>query len=324
MNVLVTGATGFVGGHLVDRLLERGDCVTALVRTPARASNLASRGVRLVPGDLHAHDALAAATQGQDVIYHVAAALGASTEAALMAANRDGTVNLLQSRRDPSAQPRIVLVSSMAAGGPSRRGVPKSDTSDDRPVTMYGRSKLAAEHAVAASGLPWTIIRPPVVYGPRDREGFLPLFRAAKLGIAPMFGDGSMEISLVHVGDLVRAIELAGTVAATVDGVYYVNHPEVVTGKQLIAAIARTMQRRAVPVPIPRWMARVILGMTGMWAEVFRQKSILHPDKIHEFYQEGWAADPSAFIATTGWKPEWDLEHGLADTAAWYRVNRWL
>lgn len=324
MKVLVTGATGFVGGHLVDRLLARGDTVTALVRSPARKAALAERGVRVVTGDLADTAALADAAREAQVVYHAAAMLGAPMEAALMAANRDGTINVVQACANLPAPPRVVLISSMAAGGPARRGVPKVANADDQPVTMYGRSKLAAEQALAASALPWCVLRPPVVYGPRDREGFLPLFKSVRFGIAPMFGDGSMEVSLIHVSDLVDAIVLAGTASSVETRTFYVNHPQIVTGADIVRAIARTMQRAVVPVPIPRWVARAALGVTGMWAEAFRQKSILHPDKLHEFYQEAWTADPSPFIAATGWQPALDLEHGLADTAAWYRKAGWV
>jgi dihydroflavonol-4-reductase len=324
MKVLVTGATGFVGGHLVDRLLARGDTVTALVRSPQRAAPLAERGARLVTGDLADTRALADAVGDQQVVHHVAAMLGAPTEAALMAANRDGTVNLVRACASVAARPRVVLVSSMAAGGPARRGVPKVADGDDHPVTMYGRSKLAAEHALAASALPWCVLRPPVVYGPRDREGFLRLFKLVKFGIAPMFGDGSMEVSLIHVSDLVDAMVLAGTTAGVEGRVFYVNHPEIVTGAGIVRAIARTVHRSPVPLPIPRWAARVALRATGMWAAMSGQKSILHPDKLHEFYQAAWTADASPFIATTGWRPAWDLERGLADTAAWYAKAGWI
>lgn len=324
MKVLVTGATGFVGGHLVDRLLAQGDTVTALVRSPLRAAALAERGVRLVAGDLSDTGALADAVRDQQVVHHVAAMLGAPTEAALMATNRDGTINLVRACASLAARPRVVLVSSMAAGGPARRGVPRVASDDDTPVTMYGRSKLAAERALAASSLPWCVLRPPVVYGPRDREGFLPLFKAVNFGVAPMFGDGSMEVSLIHVTDLVNAMVLAGTTAGVEGRVFYINHPEIITGVAIVRAVARTLHRSPLSLPIPRWAARVALRVTGTWAAVSGQKSILHPDKLHEFYQAAWTADPSPFIATTGWRPTWDLERGLADTAAWYTQAGWI
>jgi dihydroflavonol-4-reductase len=324
MKVLVTGATGFVGGHLVDRLLERGDTVTAFVRSPARAAPLAARGARLVPGDLADGAALAAAVADQDVIYHLAAILGAKHEAAMMAVNRDGALTLARAAAAQPVPPRFVLISSMAAGGPARRGYPRRADGHDHPVTMYGRSKLAAERALPALPLPWTVLRPPVVYGPRDREALLPLFKAVSFGLAPMFGDGSMELSLVHVADLADAIVAAGTAADVVGDVYYVNHPQVITAADLMRAIAHEMRRSVLPLPIPHWATRVALAATGAWADITGQPSLLHPDKIHEFFQEAWTADPAPFIAATGWQPRFDCALGLADTAAWYRAERWI
>ncbi len=324
MNVAVTGATGFVGGHLVDRLLERGDHVTALVRSPARATSLVERGVRLVEGDLAATAAIAETVRGQDVVYHVAGLLGAPSETALMAVNRDGTLHVAQACAASSPPPRLVLVSSMAAGGPAQPGRPKVTSGEDHPVTMYGRSKLAAERVLSSISVPWTVIRPPVVYGPGDREGFLPLFKAVSWGIAPTFGDGSMEISLIHVDDLARAIIAAGTAADVVGKVFYVNHPEITTGADLLRTIARYMKRSVLPLPIPEWAARVALTVTGAWADVFDQSSILYPDKVHEFYQPAWTADPSPFMRATGWQPQWDLASGIADAGAWYREKGWI
>ena len=324
MNVLVTGATGFVGGHLVDRLLERGDTVTALVRSSAGAMPLAERGVRLVVGDLAATKAIAEAVRGQQVVYHVAGLLGAASEADLMAANRDGTRRVAEACAAEEVPPRLVLISSMAAGGPARRGTPKVADGDDHPVTMYGRSKLAGERELAALSVPWTVVRPPVVYGPRDREGLLPLFMAARWGLAPMFGDGSMEISLIHVADLADAIVAAGSAADVVGEVFYVNHPEITTGADLMRGIALQMQRSVLRLPIPKWAARIALTITGTWAEVRHRRTILHPDKVHEFYQAAWTADPSPFMRATGWQPTWNLERGIADTGAWYRAERWI
>lgn len=324
MKVMVTGATGFVGGHLVDRLLERGDVVTALVRSRERAAPLAKRGVQLAIGDLANTNAIARAVHGQDVVYHLAAMLGARNEAELIAANRDGTENVARACTGETSPPQLVLLSTMAAGGPARRGVPKLADGDDNPVTMYGRSKLAAERVLPSLALPWTALRAPVVYGPRDREAMLPMFKAVRLGLAPMFGDGTMELSLIHVADLADAIVEAGTSPDVAGEVFNVCHPEITTAAGVLRAVAREMNRSPFPLPIPKWAARVAMTMTGTWADLNNRHSILRPDKLHEFYQEAWTGDPSPFIAATGWHPQWDLEHGLADTAAWYRAERWI
>lgn len=324
MKALVTGATGFVGGHLVDQLLERGDTVTALVRTPARAADAAARGVTLVQGDLGDLDALAKATDGQEVIYHVAALTGAVNEAEFLAANRDGTRDLARAAVEAGGTARFVLVSSMAAGGPARRGVPKRASDPNAPVTMYGRSKLASEAALAAEPLTWTILRPPTIYGPRDRDNLLTVFKAARLGIAPVFGTGAMELSLVYVTDLVDAMIRAATSDATRHQLFYVNHPEVITSADLVRGIGREMGREVSLFPIPEWMARVALNATGAWAAALSRKTILRADKANEFYQEAWTGDASDFVAATGWTPHWDFATGIASTAAWYRTAKWL
>ncbi|HVX88609.1 MAG TPA: NAD(P)-dependent oxidoreductase, partial [Gemmatimonadales bacterium] len=218
MRFFLTGATGFVGGHVVDQLLAAGHEVTALVRSPARAQGMADRGVRLVPGDLHDRAALAAGAADAEVVLHVAALTGAVNEAEFLAANREGTANVLAACVQAATRPRLVSVSSMAAGGPARRGVPKRDAADDRPVTMYGRSKLAGELVLRGSQHPWVILRPPTVYGPRDRDNLLTVFKAARTGFAPVFGDGSMELSAIYVEDLAAATVLAGTAEGVVAG----------------------------------------------------------------------------------------------------------
>jgi nucleoside-diphosphate-sugar epimerase len=188
MRALVTGATGFVGSHLVEALQNDSVEVTALARSAAKAADLAQFGVRVVNGDLHDNAGLERAVRDQDVVYHVAGVVAARDEAEFLRSNRDGTRNVVTAA-ERQGRPRFVLVSSLAAAGPAPRGAPLSGTEAPHPVTAYGRSKLAAEQIVRSSSLPWSIVRPPIVYGPRDRE-VLKVFRLARLGLAPVFGDG--------------------------------------------------------------------------------------------------------------------------------------
>ena len=321
MRALVTGATGFVGSHLVEALLRNGVEVTALARSPAKAAELAARGVRIVRGHLHDSPTLAQATWDQDLIYHVAGTVAARNEAEFLRANRDGTRNIVAAA-EAAGSPRFVLVSSLAAGGPSPRGLPLDGSEAPRPVTAYGRSKLAGEQVVGASRLPWVIVRPPVVYGPRDRE-VLKLFRVVRLGIAPVFGDGAQELSAVHAADLGTALVAAGQAPKT-GRTYHACHPEVFTSTELTRAVAQAMGRPVSTLRIPPLLGRALLTMTGTVARIAGQTTILTSDKANEFFQPAWTGDPGPLMRECGWNPVYDLRLGLADTYQWYRKAGWL
>ena len=323
MNALVTGATGFVGGHVVNALLARGATVAALVRSPAKAHGLEQAGVRLFRGDLHDHEALRGACEGQDVIFHVAGAIAAPTEAAYLHANRDGTANLVRAA-EAAGRLRLVLVSSGAAAGPSLPGHPRSADQPAAPVTAYGRSKLAGEEVVRASNLPWVILRPPTVYGPGDRDNLIKLFRLVRHGVAPVFGDGSQELSVVYAPDLAEAVVLAGSDPELSGKTYFVNHAEVVTSGDLVRAIARVMNRRVRVIGLPAAVVRPILHVTGAIARLMGRTTILNADKANEFLQPAWTADPSPFMRDAGWLPAFDLASGLTETYRWYRDAGWL
>ncbi len=322
MRALVTGATGFVGSHLAETLRRGGNEVTVLARSAAKAESLRAQGMQVVMGDLHDAGALMRATEGQDVVFHVAGVVAARNEAEFLRANRDGTANVLEASTR-AGRPRLILVSSMAAAGPSSPGKPLVGSEPPRPVTAYGRSKLAAEQVVTASALPWTIMRPPTVYGPRDQE-VLKVFRIARWGVAPVFGDGSQELSAVHGADLAEALVAAGTSDATIGRTYYPCHPEVVTSAELVRAVAGAMGRRVAIVGVPKPVGRALLALTETGAHLTGHATILTTDKAHEFFQAAWTGDPAPLSRDTGWRAAHDLTSGLADTYRWYRSAGWL
>lgn len=322
MRALVTGGTGFVGRHLVDTLLRRGDTVTVLVRTAAKARGLAERGVAIAAGALDDPAALRGAAANQDVIYHLAGLVAARSEAEFLAVNRDGTRDLLAAAQQ-SGRPRIVYVSSLAAAGPSARGSTRHGNEPSTPLTAYGRSKLAGEEIVRSGALPWTIVRPPAVYGPHDTE-MLTVFRATRLGMVPVFGDGAQELSLVYGPDLADALAAAGGSEATLGGTFYASHREVVTSRQLVQAVARAMGRSARVIPLPRWLADGALTLTGAAARLTGKATILTRDKAREFFAEAWTCDPARLEAATGWHAAHDLAAGTRATAEWYRSAGWL
>jgi nucleoside-diphosphate-sugar epimerase len=322
MKALVTGATGFVGSHLAEALRRRGDEVTALVRSPGKAEALHRLGVRTVAGHLEDAAALARAVEGQDVVFHVAGLVAARNEGEFMRGNRDGTTTLVAAA-STAGTPRFVLVSSMAAAGPATPGTPLTGTEPARPVTAYGRSKLAAEAAVTASSLPWVILRPPTVYGPRDRE-VLKVFRMARLGIAPVFGDGGQQLSAVHGADLADALIAAATATATAGRIYFACHPEIFTSAAFVTAVGAAMDRRVALVPVPAPVGRALLAVTEASARLAGRTTILTRDKANEFFQAAWIGDPAPLTRDSGWRARYDLAAGLADTYRWYRDAGWL
>jgi nucleoside-diphosphate-sugar epimerase len=322
----VTGATGFVGSHLVDALRARGAEVSCLVRSldKAKAAGL-GEGSRLVAGSLHDASALRSLAAGADVLFHVAGALTATAgdNGQFARVNREGTERLVEAARAEQV-PRLVYVSSLAASGPSRRGAPLSDAGAGQPVTAYGRSKLAGEEVVRASGIPFTIVRPPSVYGPRDRNQFLPAFRLARSGWAPVLGDGLQELSLIHVRDLADALLAVADRREAEGKTYHAAHPEVVTQRQLFAAVGRAVGRKVRVVALPRPVVWAVLYGVGAVADFVGSATVLRPTKAAEFFAPAWTCSSEALVKDVGWKARLPLEEGLAETAHWYREAGWL
>jgi len=322
MKALVTGATGFVGSHLAEALRQRGDEVTALARSPGKAKPLTALGVSVVTGDLYDVAALDRAVAGQDVVYHVAGVVAARNEAEFLRANGTGTANVVTAMQRAGV-PRLLFVSSLAAAGPAERGAPLSSDALPRPVTAYGRSKLAAEQTVRGSGLSWSIVRPPIVYGPRDRE-VLKVFRLARLRIAPVFGDGAQELVAVHAEDLAGALIAVASNPAAIGRTYTACHPEVFTSAEFALAVAAAMGHSVTTLRIPHTVGRALLSVTETAAKLTRQSTILTSDKANEFFQPAWTGDPAPLTRDTGWRAGYDLKRGLAHTYRWYREAGWL
>ncbi|HEV8265924.1 MAG TPA: NAD(P)-dependent oxidoreductase [Gemmatimonadales bacterium] len=322
MNVFVTGGTGFVGAHLVQALQARGDRVTCLVRRPELAERLGWRDVRLVRGDLDNPEALRQGCAGAELVFHVAGKIVARDALEFMATNRDGTANVLEAAQEHGVQ-RFLLVSSLAAAGPTVPGQPIDETRPPAPVTDYGRSKLAAEVLVRAMPFPWTIVRPPVVYGEWDR-GTLKIFQLARRRVAPVFGNGSQELSVIHADDLARALIAAATTAAAAGRLYFAAHPTPTTSRDLLLACARTLGDTPRIVPVPAVVARGVLWAVGSLAHLAGRATFLSADKANEYLAPAWTCRADALTRDTGWRAGIDLDTGLRRTAAWYREVGWL
>jgi nucleoside-diphosphate-sugar epimerase len=318
----LTGGTGFVGGHLAEALVARGASVRALVRTPARAGRLRELGCRLVEGGLEDEAAIGRLVGGADVVFHVAGLVAARSPADFLRANRDGAARVAAAAARGGAG-RLVLVSSLAVTGPSARGQRLDEGSGPGPVTAYGRSKQAGEAAVRASGVPYTIVRPPAVYGPHDRA-FLAIFRAARRGIVPLLGSGEQEVTLVHARDLAEALVAASAPAATRGRTYHAGSEVPVTQRRLALAVGEAVGRRVRAVRLPAPIVRAALRAAGFAARAAGRTPLLDGDKANELLATGWACSSEALARDAGWRAAIPLAEGLAETARAYQEAGWL
>jgi nucleoside-diphosphate-sugar epimerase len=325
VRVLVTGGTGFVGSHLVAALLERGHSALCLVRDVEKAKRVLGEGrVELARGDLRDAEALRGVCADVDAVAHLAGLIAARSRDEFFQVNAEGTRALGEAAvAAGNRMRRFVLVSSLTAAGPRARGAQL--TADGAgPVSNYGHSKRAGEDALRRLGLEWTILRPPAVYGPRDLE-FLRLFRMARFGLAPVFGDGAQELSLVYVADLAEAIATCLEVGAPGE-VLYPAHEEVTTARELALAICTAAAPERTPhlVRVPTSALGPILALTGFAARVSGRATLLSSDKRAELLAEAWTCSPAPLTARTGWRARTPLRDGLLRTANWYRSAGWL
>jgi nucleoside-diphosphate-sugar epimerase len=324
--ILVTGASGFTGGHLCQRLARDGHTVRALVRDATRGAALAREGVEVVTGDLRDRDALARATRDVAGVYHIAAIFRPENVSRrdMWAVNVEGTRNVLDAAIEAGVQ-RFVHCSTVGVHGDIKTP-PADETTPYGPGDHYQESKTEGERVVlrymAAGRLPIVVFRPGGIYGPRDLR-FLKLFRGIKRRRFVMLGPGTVAYQMIYIDDLIDGVLLCGTRAHAIGNVYILTGEEPVTLNELVRLVAET-----VGVPPPRWRFPVApVYLAGLLCELacrpFGIDPPLHRRRV-DFFRKTRSFDIGKAREQLGFKPRTDLREGLRLTAEWYRAQGYL
>lgn len=325
MQVAVTGASGFIGSHLAVALAARGHAVRCLLRPASNRAALPAAAELVVADHLADRAALHRLLHGADAVVHLAGLTRSWTPRALTEVNRGGTEALCAAAALASpALRQVILVSSQAAVGPSSRRHPRGEDDPPAPVTAYGRSKLAAERVrLRYPELPVTVVRPPAVYGPGDRDIFA-YFRLVRGGLRPELVPAS-RLSMVYVGNLVDALLLAlDQPQRTGQRIYHVADRGVLTMSRVALWIAHAYGRRALRIPVPQ-AALAVAGLPLAAAgRLLRRDLLLSRDKLREIAQPAWLLATSRISEQLGFHPRLETRDAVALTAQWYLDHGWL
>ncbi len=334
--VAVTGANGFVGSNLTKSLIDRNIDVHAIVRTNRRLpKEIQVDASRLHYFDigLESIDDLAKSFQGVDTIIHVAGCTNGRKYREYLQGNMRGTQHVLEAARRLPNPPRVVLISSLAAAGPSKRRERVTPDGESHPVSLYGRSKVAAERIAYryAADIPLTIIRPSIVFGPADRGVLAMMQTIAKAHINPVAGYHIPRMSFVHIQDLVHAILQAVLIGQRIapgqssphgQGIYFVADPETCSFPRFGSWAAEAMGTSwHIPLPVPLWLIGTVAWVNERLPAGL---SVLTVDKIREAAASGWECDVSSTINELNWSPQASLPQRVRETVQWYRENGWL
>ena len=302
MTVAVTGATGFVGQAVLDKAAQLAQPLRALTRRDQKPRH----NVEWIAGDLFKRDALKRLVTGTEAVIHIAGVVNAPDAEGFEAGNVTGTLEIIEAAV-AAGVPRFIFVSSLAARQPN--------------LSAYGASKAKAEKIVAASGLDWTIVRPPAVYGPHDRE-MLDLFKAAKWGVVPMPPNG--RASMIHVTDLARL--LLALLPGGEDVTRQVFEPDDGradgwTHREMGRAIGRAMGKRPW---VPHLSKPTLLKLSRIEKRLRGDKAKLTEDRVNYMTHPDWVCHPDRYPPSNRWTPHVVTREGLKDTADWYRAQGWL
>lgn len=326
LKVLVTGANGFVGSHLVEGLLDRGYQIRCLIRKTSNLKWLSGLEVEYVYGDIAERNSLEEAIKDVDIIFHSAGLTKAKSRDDYFKVNAEGTQNLMEVclEENPKLQ-RFVYISSQAAAGPGEDERLKDETASCRPVSYYGESKLEGEKIVLnhSSKLPVTIIRPPAVYGPRDTD-MLGFFKVVNSGFRISFGKGESYISLVYVKDLADGIILAAENPKAVGQTYFIADDKVYSWREAFNIIAEVLNKKTIPLKIPNSIVFFLAFLAEKLYRLIGKTPAFNTQKAKEITQRYWGLNVSKAKTELGFIPKFPLDRGTAETVKWYRESGWL
>lgn len=323
MKVFITGGTGFIGSHLVDRLLaEPGNNIYCLARSHPKW--LKDKDIELVKGSLQDLPALHEGISGADIVYHIAGVVKAPNQEIFDAANVDATENVLRMAMKHKV-PKVVILSSLAACGPAQEN-PVTEDDPLFPVTMYGESKKRMEEMVASvanDSFSVTIIRPPAVYGPREEQIFS-VFQMASWRLFPIIGDGtSTRLSLIHVNDLVEGILLAASEKNPGVETYFISSEDLYTWEEIRLATEYAMGKKIYPVTFKPEFVQFAGNITEKIASLIGRYPVINREKSRELGLQ-WICSVKKAKERLGFRQTTGLKDGLVQTIAWYKNHNWL
>lgn len=301
--IALTGATGFIGTALAERLAGTDRKVQALIRPASTHKQPAGIAVRWIQGDLGDRESLRRLLEGADAVIHCAGTVRGATREQFNRINADGVSRIAQAAMDQHPAPRFLLISSLAAREPH--------------LSHYAASKRLGEMLLREKfhRLPWTIYRPCAVYGPGDRE-ILPVFRWMEKGIAPVLGGGTSRFSLIYVQDLVEAILrwLDSNCCRSDTYELHDGHPGGYSWHEVIDAIQLLRAKSILRLKIPLVLVKPVAAVNLLAARTCGYAPMLTPGKVRELYHPDWVCDNKALHTATGWSPRTLLAEGLQQT----------
>jgi dihydroflavonol-4-reductase len=326
MNVLITGATGFVGSHAADRLVEGGHNIRAIVRGTSSLKWLQGKEIEPVHGNLQDPESLKDALKDIDGVIHIAGVTASKTKEGYYKNNQLATRNLLEAVKHYGKNvSRFVLISSQTAGGPSLDGNPVTEETPPHPLTTYGKSKLAAEEESRQfrDDFPVTILRLPAIYGPRD-TAILSFFQTVSKRIKPLIGFQEKFINLAHVYDIAQGIELGLTKAEAKNRTFYIGSDRQYGWRELSDLASQIMGKRGIFIPIPHIIVSGIAGISE-FASFFKKKpSVLDWEKRLDLTQLNWICSIERAQRELGYSPKIDIKQGFEETIEWYKREKWI
>ncbi len=326
--LLVTGANGFIGSALVERALAQGWEVTAAVRPTSDCSHLQGKRVRFVhlPYASVAELRQVLRRQGRfDYVAHIAGVTKALRREVFFHINAHYTRSLAEALTEEELRPvRFLLLSSLAALGPATGSERVHPSQPAAPVTTYGASKRAAEEYVEALGseLPWVIVQPTAVFGPRDRDLFQ-FVRLVNRGLELYIGLRPQRVSFIHVDDLAELMLTAlargpqGKKFIAADGHDY-------TTDDLGEAVRLALCRRTLRLRLPLAAAQAVATISEQVGKWRGRIPALYREKLRELYGVNWWCDTSETFQALNFQPQYNLYSGMKDTVNWYRQHEWL
>ncbi|MBC8286443.1 MAG: SDR family NAD(P)-dependent oxidoreductase [Nitrospinae bacterium] len=323
---LVTGANGFIGSHLVDQLLASGCTVHGLVRESSDLKWLDASKVHLHRADLARADFIVPAMGELDYIFHCAGLTKAKSRSDYFQVNATACSNLYEQCQKHGGQIKgIVHLSSLAATGPSPQGGLVDEITPCRPVTFYGQSKLAGEEIAIqySQSLPLAVIRPPVVYGPRE-ENFFTFIKLIQKGWGLQIGRAGKELSLIYVSDLVDAMLTASDPSKQKGHSYFVTDGRVYVWEQVAKECARILNVKVKTLRVPEAALVPVALFFEAWSSFSSKPALFDRQRMIDIRQSSWSASPENFFKMFDFEPQYELSRGLTQTIKWYQKEKWL